>query len=180
MPKYAFFENSGSVCPVIGWYDTDVFDYGTNLPQSVFEMTQEQWDARLDGLWAAQITNMGTSLIPYTPPPPEFTPAQQAQQALAAGVSIVSTGHPAISGVYPMTPEMRADITAEVVSLMVNQTFTNGGTVIGIGDINNDLHNIAADIYPTFATAYGKYVGALRAVQISNDGTLPSQPVTIA
>jgi hypothetical protein len=175
---YAQFDHTApSPAPVIGWYDTEAFSY-PSLPASadLLSMTQQQWDARMDGHWA--VANGGT-LVPYTPPMPELSLRAQAEAALIAGVSIVSTSNPALDGVYPMTPEMRSDIQAEVLSLVVNQSFTNGGTVIGIGDISNTLHDFDAAIFPTFATLYGRHVGALRAVQISNEGTLPSQPVTI-
>lgn len=49
MPKYAQFDPSvPAPQPVIGWYDTDAFDY-PNLPAAanLLELTQEQWDARL-------------------------------------------------------------------------------------------------------------------------------------
>jgi hypothetical protein len=179
MAKYASFENSGPVNPVIGFYDTDMINYGTNLPNVLFEMTDAQWDTRMDGPLAIAVNGSLQALVPYTIPMPEPSLSQQAAAALASGVSIVSTGTPALDGVYAMTPEVRSDITAEVVSLMLNQSFTNGGTVIGIGDIENTLHTFTAAAFPAFATAYGRHVGALRAVQISNDGTLPASTVTI-
>jgi hypothetical protein len=180
MPKYAAFENTGKINQVTGYYDTDLFDYGSNLPGTRLELTEDEWQQRMAGFWAVQLVDNVWQFVPFTPPPPELTLSQQAADALARGVKVVSKSDPNIEGVYPMTPETRADVTAEMLSLSLNQTFTNGDTTIGIGDVDNNLHMFTATIFPAFATAYGKYVSVLRQIQISNQGTLPDQPITIS
>jgi hypothetical protein len=179
MTKYAAFDNTGNVNVVTGYYDTDLFDYGSNLPETRLQLTDDEWDQRMTGFWAVERVDDAWHFVSYTPPSPEVSLSQQAANALAKGVRVVSSSNSSLNGVYPMTSETRADITAEMVSLMLNQTFTNGDTTIGIGDIDNNLHMFDASIFPAFATAYGKHVSMLRQIQISNQGTLPTEPITI-
>jgi hypothetical protein len=81
MAQYAQFNPAtASPSPVMGWYDTAVFDY-PNLPPAtdLLEMTVEQWDARMTGLWAVS----GGTLVAYTPPTiaPDTRAAAQATLA---------------------------------------------------------------------------------------------------
>lgn len=57
---------------VLGWWDTDAFDYGDSLPPAGVRiaLSDEQWDQRLDGLYAVH----GGTLVHYTPPPPPAQP----------------------------------------------------------------------------------------------------------
>lgn len=66
MAQYAQYNPAvAAPSPVMGWYDTAVFDY-PNLPPAadLLEMTAEQWDARMTGLWAVS----AGALVAYTPP----------------------------------------------------------------------------------------------------------------
>lgn len=50
MPRYAYFDPSTpEPRPVLGWYDTDALYY-PNLPAAdhLLQMTDEQWDGRMD------------------------------------------------------------------------------------------------------------------------------------
>lgn len=55
MPRYARFDpTEPEPRPVLGWYDTEAFDY-TRLPPAsqllVVTMTTEEWDKRIGGRW---------------------------------------------------------------------------------------------------------------------------------
>lgn len=72
MPRYAHFDHTQPAPrPVIGWFDTDAFDYvNPPPPDDMLEVTSEQWAARLPGQWAVDDNG---ALVPGTPrmvPPP--------------------------------------------------------------------------------------------------------------
>ena len=82
MPRFAQFDATvAQPAPVLGWYDTDLYDY-PNLPAAsdLLEMTDAQWAARMPGPFAVQ----GGALIAYSPPAPVVPLAVQAQHALDA------------------------------------------------------------------------------------------------
>lgn len=73
MPRFATFDDTvPEPRPVLGWWDTDEFDYGEGLPPPPLrvELTAEQWDARLSRAFAVQ----GGHLVPYTHPTPPPQP----------------------------------------------------------------------------------------------------------
>lgn len=49
MPKFAYYDPTmEQPAPVLGWYDTDLFDYGANLPDpsQLLALSQDEWVAR--------------------------------------------------------------------------------------------------------------------------------------
>lgn len=77
MPKYAQFDPATpEPKPIIGWYDTDEFDY-PNLPPpaSLLELTLEQWDGRL----STPFVQSGQLIAP---------PAPTAAQLLSAQIAV--------------------------------------------------------------------------------------------
>jgi hypothetical protein len=67
MTRYAQFDPTvSSPSPVVGWYDTDEFDY-PKLPaaKGLLQLTDEQWLARVENPsgWAVS----DGELIPFTP-----------------------------------------------------------------------------------------------------------------
>ena len=114
-------------------------------------------------------------------PPPVFTPspAQQAQAALMAGLMLVSTSTPALNGIYDIGAEARADLMAEMLSLLANGNFTNGTPALAVGDLAGAPHVFVPDAYRAFATGVGSYVGALKQIVLTNEGALPSNTLTI-
>jgi hypothetical protein len=59
-----------------------------------------------------------------TPVPPP-TLAQQALSMLATGCQIASTSTPALNGTYACNATLQGAIQAEVISLLLNNAFTN-------------------------------------------------------
>ena len=115
----------------------------------------------------------GTNFAAPTPPPPPSL-AQQAVAMLAAGCQITSTGTPALNATYPCDPTTQADIQAELISLMLNNTFTNGTTTLLWLDATNTPRAFSVAAFKAFATAVGTFVGALKIIAATNSGTLPS------
>ena len=126
--------------------------------------------------WVAQ----GNTATPYTAPAP--TPAQQAAAAIAAGVTINSTGTPAINGLYACDPITISDISAEMLSVLANGVFTNGGASL-TWPLANGTHVTfpSVPVFKAWATAIGGYVSACKQFGIGVTGAvLPSSTITIA
>ncbi|MDE1905017.1 MAG: hypothetical protein KGH75_01020 [Rhodospirillales bacterium] len=107
--------------------------------------------------------------------------AQQAMAALAAGVAIVSTGTPAISGTYPADPVTASRVAAVQQFLSVNGRFPGGAGKISLLDVAGAAHVFSASAtFTAFATAYGDLVADLIEAANGQATALPAQPVTIA
>ena len=131
--------------------------------------------------WTATQTGDAWTFAPPVPmTPPALSIADQARLALMSGVSLVSTGTPALDGVYGIGAEDRADVMGEMLSLMVNGTFTNGGTVLSVADIAGALHEFSVAAYKAYATAIGGYVGALKQAAATDAGPIPAGTLAIA
>jgi len=130
---------------------------------------QVGWNAVFNsGLWTI------TAPILSTP-----TPAQQAQAILGTSVQIVSSSQPSLTAIYPIDPESRVDVMAEMLSIAANQRFTNGQTTLGVLDIAGGVHTFDIPHYQSYATAIGQFVTVLKLVAAGTMNTLPKMPVQI-
>jgi hypothetical protein len=172
MTQYAYHDSSQpDPKPVIGWYDTELYRYQSLPdPSNLLEMSQEQWAKRQDGLWAVQ---SGT-LVPYSPPAPAPSLAQRAATLLVGGLDIVSTGDPSLSATYPCDLMAQQQISAEVVSILLNGTFTDGGPSIEWRDAAGGDHALSADQFKALATAIAAFVTACAKCVAGQSTTLPS------
>jgi hypothetical protein len=114
------------------------------------------------------------------PPPPPLSLEQLAMALLAGGIAIASTATPALNGSYPVDAETRSDIQGELLSLVINNTFTNGEMTIAWPDVTGAPHSFTVAQFKAFATAIGGAVGPLKIIIASGAGTLPVQPAPIA
>jgi hypothetical protein len=89
--------------------------------------------------------------------------------AIAAGVTISSTGIPALNGIYAITPQACALITSEQVNIAATAAqstakFTNGQTTRNWQDQSGALHLFPSPAeFTLFAEAVASYVDALYA-----------------
>lgn len=113
-------------------------------------------------------------------PAPSPTISQQAGAQLAAGVTITSTSTPELDGTYSCDASATSQIQAEIVSLLLNGTFTNGTAAMTWYDKAGAPHSFSVAEFKAFATSVAAYVGTLAAIAASNARTLPSSVVTIA
>lgn len=178
MPKYAYFDPTvPSPSPVIGWYDADGIDY-PNLPPSdhLVVMTDDAWAHRFDTL---QMAVANGEVVAYTPPPPVLTPAQQAKLLLLGGLTISSTANPSLNGTYNAL-DQQSHIQAELISLLVNGVFADGGSSCDWPDIDGTVHTFAtADQFKSFATAIAAFVAGCSKVINGSSNTLPSAAASI-
>lgn len=179
MTQYAAFNSSiPSPSPITGWYDTEFATY-PNLPPAsdLLEVTPAQWAARLENPSGWAVSN--GALVAYTAPVPSPTLAQQAAAALSAGLAITSTGTPALDATYPCDANAQAQISAEVISLMLNGTFADGTTSIDWVDINRTGRTMTVVQFKAVATAIGAYVSGLTKCINGQATALPSDSATI-
>ncbi len=179
MTQFAYFDHTHPApSPVLGWYDTSILNY-PSLPAAadLLQITADQWSGRTSGQWAVS----AGSLVTYVPPAPApATLTQQAQTMLNTGISIQSTGDSSLDAVYACSLETQVNIQAEIISLILNSTFTNGEVTIPWPDIGGVYHTFDVNHFKDFATKIGTTVGILKAIITAGSGTLPIQPVVIA
>lgn len=127
--------------------------------------------------WTATSANGIWTIVP--PIAPTLTPAQQAKNVLSTAVQIFSASQPSLSGVYPIDSDSRIIIIAEVVSISVNQAFTDGSTALQILDISNNTHEFDIPHFLSYAKEIGQFMTSLQMVAAGTSDTLPKQPVQI-
>lgn len=169
-PTYFVMVSGGGVTG--GGYTPD----GT-LPAGAVACTQAQ--AQAAGPWSTVTAGVLTVGTPPAAPAP--TLVQQAATLLAGGLAITSTGTPTLNGTYSATPSSIAYVSSEMVSILANGTFTNGGTTIQWADLAGALHTVPSTAaFKALATALGSFVGACLQVEIGASTTLPTASATIA
>jgi hypothetical protein len=129
MTKLAHFDHtSASPQPVIGWYDTDEFDY-QSLPNEadLLTLTQDQWDNRLN----TPFVSGGTLIAP--PSAQLFAQAQAAhiallrtayQQAIQQPVTYTSKG--GVTKTYQADPGSVSNLQSMLLAFSATQTVPSG------------------------------------------------------
>ena len=189
MPQYAYYNSTiPAPSPVLGWYDTDEFQY-PSLPASsdLLAVSAAEWSARLSNPsgWAVE----SSALVAYTPPAPSLTPAQTAAADYAAfiavGLTVTSTGTPALNGVYAIDPNSQANISAEAQFVGTFSEFTNGSTTALVWQLQNGSFVTFPSTmeFTAFAKVAAQIVAAakLAAAQIAagQSATMPAPSATI-
>ncbi len=125
----------------------------------------------------------GAFVAPPTTTPPALTPAQQAANAIAAGIQIVSTSTPTLNGTYALDAISLSDINGLVTGIMLNGSFPDSQSTYIYHDSSFTPHtfpSIAA--FKAFATAVLNF--SSQVIQYAKSGgtlgAIPSNPVTIA
>lgn len=158
--------------------DCDVsFQGSAALP---FTAVNNSGESVVQSVW--DIATAGTVKDYIAPIPPDLTPQQEAEAALAAGIQIQSTGTPSLNGAYTISQFAQININAEISSILLNNTFTNGQSTMPYLDATNAPHTFSIAQFKDFATKYAAYTSAvtLYALTDGGQGSLPTQPVTIA
>lgn len=120
----------------------------------------------------------------FTPPgAPSRTLAQQGAALIAAGLTITSTGTPALNGVYAVAdsvPFGRQDIANEAQFVSTFGEFTNGGTTLAWPLLSGAMVTFPSTAeFMAFAKAVAQFRAAILAAMATN-GLLPSGTATIA
>jgi hypothetical protein len=103
-----------------------------------------------------------------------------AQAQLAAGLAITSTGTPALDATYPCDPTAQQQINAEITSILLNDTFTDGSTALNWLDATGAAHSFSIANFKNLATVLAAFVtGNLKCIN-GQSSTLPATSATIA
>lgn len=117
------------------------------------------------------------------PTPPAPTLAQQGAALINNGLTITSTGTPALDGVYTVAdsvPFGRQDIANEAQFVASFQEFTNGGTTLAWPLLSGAVVTFPSTAeFMAFAKAVAQFRAAILAA-VATNGTLPSNTTTIA
>jgi hypothetical protein len=155
------------------------------VPASVsgaFEITGEQWLAAIS---TPGYTVVDGALVAPTPPTAAQLAAQaliqSAQSMLAAGLAIVSTSTPALSGTYACDQLSQMDIIAVETSVSAGKGFPPGGaTTFNYPDVTGVMHSFSETNFTDFAAAIRDYVYALKSVIAGASTILPAASTTLA
>lgn len=112
--------------------------------------------------WQAYLawTN-GNTPDPYVPPPP--SPQQQFTNALSSGLILTFSTTTTLSATYAIDAQTQANLTAEMVSILVNGTFGTGQTTRYWPDLSGQYHEVTIAQFKELATAITLYVNQLYA-----------------
>lgn len=174
--KYAAYNSSGAIT---AFYDS----VDSPLPPGVstIEITDAQWQTCLDNPgW----TVASGALVAPVPPSAEEIAAQaliqSARTALASGLTIASTGTPALNGTYSADQLSQSDIIAIETSLNAGKGFPGGATTFNYPDVTGTMHAFSESNFTDFAAAVRDFVYALKSVIAGASSTLPAAATTIA
>lgn len=127
--------------------------------------------------------NVVTQTIPTTTIPPASQATTLYNNSIAAGINLTWTQSNTLNGTYDIDQTSQMQITAESVSIMMNNQFTNGANTRSWLDFNNVPHTFDIPQFKTFATTVASYVNALieskYAMSIGQNITWPSSSITI-
>lgn len=104
--------------------------------------------------------------------------------ALNAGIAIVSTATPALNGTYGVDSASQQFISGTAAGIAARNRVPGGGATFGYGDITGAPHNFAASDFLNFADAVEDYIYAIyaaaRTIQAGGSATFPTASATIA
>ena len=178
MARYAKYDPAISTnSPVLGWYDTNQFVYKILPPSTdLILLSDAQWANRLNGRWA--VTN--GQLVPYAPPAPSA--AETAVGMIRAGLTIIRpTILPGGQITFRTDPTTNDAIQAEVISILLNDTFADGETTITWPYVTAGQTAPALTVaqFKIIASAIAVYVSKLMKVIAGGSTTLPVPTVTL-
>ncbi len=184
MKFYALFDPAvPEPSPVTGWIDADGLAGMASPPGEShrLEITVEQWIAHMSNPGGYAIS--AGSVSAYTPPAapaPVLTLGHQAQALLAGGLTITSTGTPAINGLYPCDDGTRATIAEVVAGISAGQGFPGGGATFDFDIAGGHVVIPSTAAFVAIGAAVRDFVYGCIQVVMGRSTTLPPANVTIA
>ena len=162
---------------ILQWQDTAAFGYPAPAPgTAVLPVSAAQWSAQSGSFYVA-----GGLQAAGTAPAVTLTPAQQAQAALAAGVTVTSTGTPALDGTYPTSGPIWSDLKDEALFIASFGEFSSGAATISFALSPSSVVTFTAPAQlQAVVKAIGQYQTTLKTIIATGAGTLPSAGLTIA
>jgi hypothetical protein len=176
MPRYANYDiTNGPPYPVIGWYDTDYFDYDS-LPDNLLQITDIQWQTRLTNAWWAVEADQQT-LVESSAPITTYSIIQQAVIAIGSGLYITLSGNLAMSStLFPTDTDTQNKLTAVVTTVTAVGAFPGGLYYYPMKDSGGAWHSFTVSQYLAVAGAISAYVSALYLIADGNPFNSTSLP----
>lgn len=116
--------------------------------------------------------------------PAKLPPQQMLADALAAGLAIVSTGTPSLSGTYAIDGDTTANLQGLILGYQVRGSFPKGASTYAYHDLAGEPHTMTRDQLVAVAAAIEDHVSDLYAAAAAEEAgdtaDWPTQPVTIA
>ncbi|MDR8750782.1 hypothetical protein FEP95_04748 [Burkholderia multivorans] len=168
MTKFITTDSSGAIT---GMYDDEV----RPVPASAIKVS--------DAIFlkcGSNVAYVNGVLVPYSPPPIALTIEQQASVALSVGLSINSENFPALNGRFDVSSISQQRIVAEVTSILLNGTFSDGAVSIDWIDSSGISHSFNTAQFKAFASAVSAYVSAVTKCMLGQSNTLPAATATIS
>lgn len=182
MTRYAYFDHLATPpALVLGWYDTGLINYGSNLPElfDLVEVTDDTfWANRLTGVWGVE----DGAFVDITPAPP--TPATTLQQdaaaALLAGIVLTSLATGALNGSYDVSPATQTQVGGVVAGIGAGIGLPGGGGTFLWPDTSGTPHAFSETNFKNFAAAVSGYTYVLNQIVGGAVLSLPDPNLTIA
>lgn len=135
--------------------------------------------------WALMNVGMPAALVVAalgsSPTMTTLTLSQGAETLLGAGLTITSTGTPALNATYPVDAITQQQINAEITSILLNSAFTDGTTTLTTWlDVTGTAHSFSITNYKNFATAFASFVTGCAKCINGQASSLPATTATIA
>ena len=168
MPKYAQFDRSlAAPSPVIGWYNTDARAY-PNLPPmtDLVEVPADIWGAHYANTNGYAVS--AGVLVPYTPPPPVLTLAQQAANAAVGGLTITLSGTMTLAATLFPTDTKTQKAIESMNAMARAGVLPLGSTTYPMIDASGTWHHFTAAQYQAIAGAISAYVAACDLIAAGN------------
>ena len=182
MTYFAQYDPSASApAKVIGWYNTSMRRY-PNLPPAtnLLEITEAEWQAHYanpDG-WGIS----AGALVPYTPPPPVLTLAQQAANAATGGLTITLSGTMTLAATLFPTDTKTQKAIESMNAMARAGVLPLGSTTYPMIDASEKWHHFTAAQYQAVAGAIAAYVAACDLIAAGNPlgvSALPQNSVAL-
>ena len=182
---YAFFNSSGFLT---SWGfqpdDAEIVPASGSTPASIKANVQTPSGAvvitRDQYLAAPNLSYSNGTVSIVTPTPPAPTLAQQAATALNAGIAITSTSTPSLDGTYSLSDDAQSNINGIETYILANGNFPGNASTYAYLDQSGAPHVFSStQEFKAFANAVANLVSALKTVELTNSGTLPSNAATL-
>ena len=98
----------------------------------------------------------------------------------AAGLTITSTGTPALDGVYALDSASQFNISSVMLGIAAGQGLPGGGSTFNYLDTSGTPHSFDVTNFTNFAVAVRDYITAIIYYAQGITDTPPSSTVTIA
>ena len=185
MTQYAHLNRGVTPNLVDGFYDTDAFDYGSNLPGTdLFELSSDDWDIRMTHHRWTIVSGSLVEVPLDTDVANRLAADIELRTRIGNGITITYTGNSAINAVYGLTD----DIVAEIGVVARDYAASLGMPAAITSCIYEDLSGANHAFTPTQMVDFYKAIRDMRyLLQVQHDimaagGTpdWPTQSATIA